>query len=258
MEALLNDRGTSATRADSGAGRVGTTAIDCKHCAQRWKHLFRPTSRHEAELIESLKQTHLTVSPGIDILREGERSRNLFAVCDGWAVRYHAIGARSRQILDVLLPGDTAALASVLIGASKHSVQALTPARFCRLNGRRVVGLLKNTPTLALGILQARLDDESRADARLTMLGRMGAEARVGYFAMETYDRLHRRGMTNGTSCPFPLRRTDLADAVGLSKVHVLRALRELRGQNLLDIGRRDLTIPDVKRLAALTGYRVN
>jgi DNA-binding GntR family transcriptional regulator len=61
--------------------------------------------------------------------------------------------------------------------------------------------------------------------------------------------------MTNGVACPFPLRRTDIADAVGLSRVHVMRALRELRAQGLMDLRGRDLIIPSVARLAAYTGY---
>ena len=34
-----------------------------------------------------------------------------------------------------------------------------------------------------------------------------------------------------------------------------MRALRELRSQNLVDIKGRDMNIPDVSRLAAHTGY---
>jgi CRP-like cAMP-binding protein len=87
------------------------------------------------------------------------------------------------------------------------------------------------------------------------MLGRMSAVERVGYFLVEIYDRLLQRGMAGATSCPLPLRRTDVADAVGLSRIHVMRALRELRSQNLVDIKGRDMIIPDASRLAAHTGY---
>ena len=143
----------------------------------------------------------------------------------------------------------------MLLGASGYSVQALTAASFRALDGRQFVALFNSNPKFALSILKTRLDDGRRADKRLTMLGRMSAVERVGYFLVETYDRLLQRGMAGATSCPLPLRRTDVADAVGLSRIHVMRALRELRSQNLVDIKGRDMIIPDASRLAAHTGY---
>jgi CRP-like cAMP-binding protein len=131
----------------------------------------------------------------------------------------------------------------------------MTPASLCVLDGRKLATLFRTSPSFAIGILRNGLQDAKRADARLAMLGRMSAEERVGYFIVEIYDRLGQRGMTNGVACPFPLRRTDIADAVGLSRVHVMRALRELRAQGLMDLRGRDLIIPSVARLAAYTGY---
>ncbi len=191
----------------------------------------------------------------MDIVTLGDRGRGVHIVCDGWAVRYHRLRAGTRQILDVLLPGDSFALASVLTGASQCSVQALTPANVCVLNGRQIVSLLKNDPGFALAVLRAHVEEQRRIDARLTMLGRMSAEEKISYFLIETYDRLRQRGLADATSCPFPLRRADLADAVGLSKVHVLRGLRALRSQAMMEINGRHLVIPDVARLADFAGY---
>jgi CRP-like cAMP-binding protein len=204
---------------------------------------------------EQVKQQHMTVPSGTDIVAEGERSRGVYIICEGWTIRYRRLRAGTRQILDVQLPGDTIALAALLLGASKHSVQTLTSASVCMLQGRQILSLLKTDPGFAFGVLRMRMEEEHRVDTRLTMLGRMSAEERVGYFMVESYDRLDRRGMADGTTCPFPLRRTDLADVVGLSKVHVMRALRELRSQALMEIRGRELVIPDVARLADQSGY---
>jgi CRP-like cAMP-binding protein len=202
-----------------------------------------------------IRHQHFAVAAGMDIITLGERSRGIHIICDGWAMRYHRVRAGARQILDVLLPGDAVALAAVLAGSSRYSVQALTAATVCVLDGRQVTRLLKTEPDFAFSVLRARIVDERRVDARLTMIGRMNAEERVGYFLVETYERLRQRGMADATSCPFPLRRADLADAVGLSTVHVLRALRVLRSQAMMEISGRHLVIPDVARLADHAGY---
>jgi CRP-like cAMP-binding protein len=211
--------------------------------------------RREIDLVSRMKRTHLTVPAGADLVREGDHHRNFYTLFDGWAARYHRHRDGSRQILDIALPGDTIALSPLLRGASAYSVQALTLASFCALDGRKFADLFETNAGFALGIFKTRVEEGARADRRLTMLGRMGAEERVSYFLVEIYDRLHQRGMAEAASCPLPLRRADIADAVGLSRVHVMRALRELRSQNLIDIKGHDMIIPDVPRLAAHAGY---
>jgi CRP-like cAMP-binding protein len=93
--------------------------------------MIGPMRLRDLDLIGRIKRTDVTVPAGADLVREGDLSRNLYTISDGWAARYHRHRDGSRQILDVLLPGDTIALAAVLLGASAYSVQALTAASFC-------------------------------------------------------------------------------------------------------------------------------
>ena len=73
---------------------------------------------------------------------------------------------------------------------------------------------------------------------------------------LETFDRLRQRAMVNGGStCPFPLQRRDLADAAGLSRVHVARTLESLRERRLAEIQNGTLVIFDRPRLTDLAGY---
>lgn len=64
--------------------------------------------------------------------------------------------------------------------------------------------------------------------------------------------------MFAGRSGSLPLNRIHLADAVGLSKVHVMRALRHLREQGLAEVTGRMLTIGDERKLARFSGYSVS
>jgi CRP/FNR family transcriptional regulator len=227
----------------------------CKEHGLANRRASRSSSGFAWGPIDEIRQQHIAVEAGLDIIMLGDRGRGVHVLCEGWAVRYHRLRAGTRQILDVLLPGDTFALAAALTGASQCSVQALTPANVCVLNTRQIVSLLKTDPGFALAVLRNQMEEERRVDARLIMLGRMSAEEKVSYLLVETYDRLRQRGLADATSCPFPLRRADLADAVGLSKVHVLRALRALRSQAMIEIQGRNLMIPDVARLADHAGY---
>jgi CRP/FNR family transcriptional regulator, anaerobic regulatory protein len=59
-------------------------------------------------------------------------------------------------------------------------------------------------------------------------------------------ERLDQRGMINlGMEIDFPLRQHHIADATGLTSVHVSKVLSEFRRAGLIKIGDRSLTILD-------------
>jgi CRP-like cAMP-binding protein len=132
----------------------------------------------------------------------------------------------------------------------------LTPATLCVLTGHTLPELFAQHPGFALNIMQTRVEEEQRADIRLSLLGRSNAEQRISYLMLETFDRLRHRGMVNGGStCPFPLQRRDIADAAGISRVHVARTLERLREQRLATIQDGVLVLLDRARLIDLAGY---
>jgi CRP-like cAMP-binding protein len=147
-------------------------------------------------------------------------------------------------------------MASAVLGTVKHSVQAITTATLCVLQGKGFSDLFAGYPALALNVLQTRVEEEQRMDVRLSLLGRSIAEQRIAYLMLETFDRLQQRAMVNGGStCPFPLQRRDLADAAGLSRVHVARTLESLRERRLAEIQNGTLVIFDRAKLTDLAGY---
>ena len=203
-----------------------------------------------------MKTDHIVVAPRVDIIQEDEVGGPAYTLFEGWAIRYHRLPKGSRQILDIVLPGDMIGIASALLGTVRHSVQALTPVTLCVLSGRTMTDLFAGHPGLAFNIMQTRVEEEQRADVRLSLLGRSNAEQRIGYLMLETFDRLRQRGMVNGGStCPFPLQRRDIADAAGISRVHVARTLERLREQKLATIQDGVLVLLDRARLIDLAGY---
>ncbi len=230
--------------------------VACGKCSLRLKPLFRPFAEAELTFVSELKTDHIVVAPRVDIIEEDEVGGPAYTLFEGWAIRYHRFPQGARQILDIMLPGDMIGLASALLGTVRHSVQALTPATLCVLSGHSVAELFAGHPEFAFNILQTRVEEEQRADTRLSLLGRSNAEQRIAYLMLETFDRLGQRGMLNGGStCPFPLQRRDLADATGMSRVHVARTLERLREQRLAMIQDGVLVLLDRARLAKVAGY---
>ena len=83
----------------------------------------------------------------------------------------------------------------------------------------------------------------------------MTAYERVCHFLLEMHDRQLPLGEAEG-SVEFPITQTTVADALGLSVVHVNRQVMQLRREGLVSLDRRSFTIHDVERMKAVCGYK--
>lgn len=227
----------------------------CAGCQLRQMSLFRPFSDQELAFVSSVKRAHISQPANRDIVRAGEVGGHLYTLYEGWAFRYKRLSDGSRQILTFLLPGDLIGLQSTLFGQIDHSVQTLTPASLCVLNGRPIDEIYDTLPDFALSLTRYLADEERRLDIRLTMVGRRNASQRLAYLLLDIFDRLKERGSATGDSCPFPIRRQHMADALGLTGAHVNRTLNALRGQGLATVESNTLAIHDRQGLVALAGY---
>jgi len=85
-------------------------------------------------------------------------------------------------------------------------------------------------------------------------VGQRMAIQRMAHLFCEAYY-LHKAiGLVDGKSFLLPLTQTDLADALGISAVHVNRSLQQLRKQRLIAFGDKQLTILDLAGLKDLAG----
>lgn len=230
--------------------------VPCTNCQLRGKPLFRPFSSNELDFVAAMKTDHISMPAKAAIVGEGEVGGPIYTLFDGWAARYRRLPDGSRQIFDILLAGDMIGLESVMLGTVKHSVEAITPVTLCVLEGRRLPDLFQEHPALALSIFRTRIEEEQRADVRLALLGRRRAFSRVAYLLLETCDRLRQRGMVNGgNTYHFPLTRRHIADATGLSHMHLTRVLKEMREKRLALIDRAALIVYDWENLAERAEY---
>ena len=67
--------------------------------------------------------------------------------------------------------------------------------------------------------------------------------------------RLAAVGLSDGPDCEFPLTQSDLADALGLSTVHINRSLQDLRATQLITLRSKRLTIHDREGLMNLAAF---
>ncbi len=183
-----------------------------------------------------------------DLLRDGEPPRTARLVLEGWACRYKTLEDGRRQITAFILPGDLCDLHSVLFDRTDHSIGTITPIRYVEVPRDRVEALLL-TPTIGRALWRDMLVTIAIQREWTVNIGQRDALERLSHMLCELFFRLRAAGRVDEGSCEFPLTQTDLAEATGMTPVHVNRMVQELRGRGLIFWKGRTLKVLDLPGL---------
>ncbi len=118
-----------------------------------------------------------------------------------------------------------------------------------------LLGAFQTCPRLATAVLWSASSDEAIVVERLVSLGRRDAAERVAHLFLELGARLKLVGLADGNSFECPLSQYLLADALGLSAIHINRVLRQLREDGLLTFRDGIVTFDDLDQLVELSGF---
>ncbi|MEX1204741.1 MAG: Crp/Fnr family transcriptional regulator [Dongiaceae bacterium] len=209
-----------------------------------------------AEAISGLKRGHRLLPARRTIYREGETSDEMFTLFDGWAFRFKVLPDGRWQILSFLLPGDTISLHLLRFDRLHFSVQSLTAVSLCIFDRASLADYVRARPALERRVETFCARETAAADERLADLGRRSAQERAARLVLHLLARLRQGSAVQGQSFEFPLRQQHIADALGLTSVHVSRVFHALRADGLVAVERNRLTILDPRALMKTAGIR--
>ena len=169
---------------------------------------------------------------GSDIICPGDSGGRSTVLLVGMACSYKRNEDGGRSILAFHHPGDFCDLHRYVLPKrdSEVGIQALTDAVVAVIDYRDMDRLLAR-PKLALAFWRATMLEAAIYRERLTNAGRGAALEQVAHLLCE---QLARREATGIGGARLPLSQIDVADAAGLSVVHVNRTIQTLRGRNIL------------------------
>jgi len=188
---------------------------------------------------------------GEELVSEGDSCDTIRVFLSGWACRYKVLEDGRRQIVNFILPGDTCDAFIYLLSTIDHSIGALTPVSYAEFDRPAFEELISIDISVAEAFFCETLSACSIQREWAINLGRRDALERVAHMICELYERLRVVGLVEGTSFSFPVTQIDLADATGLSTVHLNRTLQELRAMGLITLRDRTLTIHDLQALGS-------
>ena len=217
---------------------------------------FMPLSTAEQQRLAELQTTSRRVKRGKQLMREGEAGHEAFVLQAGWACSYKDLPSGGRQIISFPIAGDFVGLRSILLRTADHSFEALTDSMVSSVDSAGMLQTLSEFPRLGAAILWAASRDEAMVVEHLVSIGRRNAIERTAHFFMELGERMLLVGLSAETEFECPLTQYVLADALGLSAIHVNRVLRQLRELNLLTVQYGTVTIHDLEGLRKLSGFQ--
>lgn len=211
-------------------------------------------SDDERQALEDIALTPRSVRAGDELVREGQATDQLHLMADGWALRGKTTRDGGRQIVGLAVPGDLANLDSFLFGRPDYNVRALTPGTVVAVPRDRLLALAADHPGIARALTWCALVENAVLGQWALCLGRHSAQRRLAHLLCELAARL---GADDGAGVAFtlPLTQEHLADALGLTAVHVNRVMQQLRAEGVIVTAGRSVTIPDPARLRELADF---
>lgn len=186
---------------------------------------------------------------GSYLVREGDIPTYCSVLSTGYAFRQKVTGNGSRQILSVCIPGDAIDLQNLFLEISDHAVQMLTAGDVVNVPRGALQALVLGRPAIGTALIQLSLIEASILREWVVNIGRRDARSRIAHVLCEFAVRLEQRGLTSDHGFELPMTQEQLADATGLTAVHVNRVLKGLEMDGLITRKRRHIHYRDWRAL---------
>lgn len=225
---------------------------------RKLEQLVRLSSADREILDRATSERVREFGPRVDITREGDRPRDVHLVLSGWACRYKQLEDGRRQIVSFFLPGDMCDINVFILKEMDHSIGSITAVTIADLSREFFDEIVAGYARIATAFRWESLVNAAIQREWILNLGQRTASERMAHLLCEIFFRLRLAGLTRQDVCDFPLTQADLADATGLSKVHVNRTLQELRSANLIVLRGKTLVVRDLEGLMQAGLFNAN
>ncbi len=198
----------------------------------------------------AMDQRFLTIAAGQQIPKYERANARALILCSGWAFRYRILPDGRRSIVRLVLPrqfvSTDAAFSASAASQADTPAKALTDIQLCSYSARNLRDRCLATPPLMSLVLDLLIEEIRDAYDLAAALGRRSAHGRIAFLVVAAMKKLAPEGLVHGRRYPFPLRQQHIADAVGLTTVHVSRVLAQLRDSGLMTVADGAVTFHDL------------
>jgi CRP-like cAMP-binding protein len=193
------------------------------------------------------------------IVRERELATHSCLMLSGYSIRSKLLASGNRQIVSIHMKGEMVDLQNSMLEVADHSVQMLTAGKVAMIPRGEIIRLTLERPTVTQAMWIDTLVDASIFREWIANVGRRDARTRVAHLLCEFAVRLRVAGLGEETHYDLPMTQEQLADATGLTSVHINRTLKALEKEGLIERPNpRAIYIGDWRKLAEIGDFDTN
>lgn len=190
-------------------------------------------SDEEQSAILALPSYAAHVRQSEDFVQVGERVTHTCFIVDGLVGRFDQNARGTRQITALHIPGEMSDLHSVVQPTSTSALHALSPATILRIPHDALRAIAIAHPAVSEAFWRDCMVDSMILAQWVVNVGCRDAKTRIAHLICEMACRFEVDRQSAKVTFNLPMSQTHLAEATGLTAVHVSRMLGELRNQGV-------------------------
>jgi CRP-like cAMP-binding protein len=136
-----------------------------------------------------------------------------------------------------------------------HDLVTLSIAQVAFIEHRHINRLIESRPAIGRALWRETVVDASIFREWIVRLGTRDAPGRLAHLVAELRSRLSAVGLSADDAFDFPITQSELAEALGISTVHVNRVIQSFRASGILNIQRSKVTLKDIEQLVKIGGF---
>ncbi|MCE8010542.1 Crp/Fnr family transcriptional regulator [Halomonas desiderata] len=208
-----------------------------------------PLSDEERGALQQLPILLKGLKADQEIVGIGERPAQSCLILEGFTCAYKLSHLGKRQIMALHVPGDMPDLQSLHLAVMDMSIASISSCTVGFIQHEDLRRLCEQHPRLTAAFWRETLVDASIYREWLLNVGQRSAYTRMAHLVCEILIRLKAVGLVEKWSFQWPITQEKLADALGITAVHVSRTLQALRADGLIRIEKTQVSVPDWERL---------
>jgi len=208
-----------------------------------------PLSDEERGALQQLPILLKGIKADREIVGIGERPAQSCLILEGFTCSYKLSHMGKRQIMALHVPGDMPDLQSLHLAVMDMSIASISACTVGFIQHEDLRRLCERYPRLTAAFWRETLVDASIYREWLLNVGQRSAYTRMAHLVCEILIRLKAVGLVEEWSFQWPITQEKLADALGITAVHVSRTLQALRADGLIRMEKTQVSVPDWEKL---------
>lgn len=204
-----------------------------------------PLAADDEQALLSLTWRQSSVDAHQYLVREGSEPKECCLLVDGFACRSKLAADGGRQIVSFHIAGDMLDVQHLHLERADHDVQAVTKATVAWVPIAELRSLIAGRPPIAQAFWRDALIDAAIFREWVVNVGRRDAKTRIAHMLCEFVARCEAAGLGGAEGTAIPFTQVEIADATGLTPVHVNRMLKELAGEGVVGRVGQQLQVQD-------------